>query len=193
EMAFQDLAGVSRRHGGIPHAIGVDHHHRSVAALAKAAGMVDADPPGQLAGADGGLEGAVDPQPVTVNRGAPLAPGADEDVSLKDGHSRKYPCRRIESTGAPQPTPTLLSGQKPRAPHPNGPRGLAQHWETDLMISQEVGKLLTATEVAEMLHLHVNTVKRLGDRGEIPFYRVCKRGDRRSLCDDVLHSLRRAK
>ena len=41
------------------------------------------------------------------------------------------------------------------------------------MISNEVGKLLTATEVAEMLHLHVNTVKRLGDRGEIPFYRVC--------------------
>ena len=61
------------------------------------------------------------------------------------------------------------------------------------MISNEVGKLLTATEVAEMLHLHVNTVKRLGDRGEIPFYRVCKRGDRRFRNDDVLDFLRRAK
>jgi excisionase family DNA binding protein len=61
------------------------------------------------------------------------------------------------------------------------------------MISNEVGKLLTATEVAEMLHLHVNTVKRLGDRGEIPFYRVCKRGDRRFRADDVLDFLRRAK
>jgi excisionase family DNA binding protein len=61
------------------------------------------------------------------------------------------------------------------------------------MISNEVGKLLTATEVAEMLHLHVNTVKRLGDRGEIPFYRVCKRGDRRFRVDDVLDFLRRAK
>ena len=61
------------------------------------------------------------------------------------------------------------------------------------MISQEVGKLLTATEVAEMLHLHVNTVKRLGDRGEIPFYRVCKRGDRSFRHDDVLDFLRRAK
>jgi excisionase family DNA binding protein len=61
------------------------------------------------------------------------------------------------------------------------------------MISNEVGKLLTATEVAEMLHLHVNTVKRLGDRGEIPFYRVCKRGDRRFRIDDVLDFLRRAK
>jgi len=61
------------------------------------------------------------------------------------------------------------------------------------MISQEVGKLLTATEVADLLHLHVNTVKRLGDRGEIPFYRVCKRGDRRFRYDDVLDFLRRAK
>jgi excisionase family DNA binding protein len=61
------------------------------------------------------------------------------------------------------------------------------------MISNEVGRLLTATEVADLLLLHVNTVKRLGDRGEIPFYRVCKRGDRRFRYDDVLDFLRRAK
>ena len=48
---------------------------------------------------------------------------------------------------------------------------------------------LTAAEVAEMLHLHVNTVKRLGDRGELPFYRVCKRGDRRFRLDDVMKFL----
>ncbi|MBA3795612.1 MAG: helix-turn-helix domain-containing protein, partial [Chloroflexi bacterium] len=30
--------------------------------------------------------------------------------------------------------------------------------------------MLTASEVAELLHLHVNTVKRLGDRGELAFY-----------------------
>ena len=48
---------------------------------------------------------------------------------------------------------------------------------------------LTATEVADMLHLHVNTVKRLGDRGELPFYRVCKRGDRRFRLDDVMKFL----
>ena len=47
------------------------------------------------------------------------------------------------------------------------------------MAVNEIGPMLTATEVAQMLHLHVNTVKRLGDRGELPFYRVCKRGDRR--------------
>ncbi len=53
------------------------------------------------------------------------------------------------------------------------------------MAVQEIGPMLTASEVAEMLHLHVNTVKRLGDRGELPFYRVCKRGDRRFRLEDV--------
>lgn len=55
----------------------------------------------------------------------------------------------------------------------------------------EIGPMLTATEVASMLHLHVNTVKRLGDRGELPFYRVCKRGDRRFLLEDVKEFLAR--
>ncbi len=61
------------------------------------------------------------------------------------------------------------------------------------MAVNEISPMLTATEVAEMLHLHVNTVKRLGDRGELPFYRVCKRGDRRfrmetccSSCEEPL-------
>ena len=55
----------------------------------------------------------------------------------------------------------------------------------------DLGPMLTASEVAEMLHLHVNTVKRLGDRGELPFYRVCKRGDRRFRLDDVMAFLAR--
>ena len=57
------------------------------------------------------------------------------------------------------------------------------------MAANELGPMLTASEVAEMLHLHVNTVKRLGDRGELPFYRVCKRGDRRFLLADVMSFL----
>jgi excisionase family DNA binding protein len=60
-------------------------------------------------------------------------------------------------------------------------------------VVKELGPLLTASEVAEMLHLHVNTVKRLGDRGELPFYRVCKRGDRRFRLDDVVEFLNRTK
>lgn len=59
------------------------------------------------------------------------------------------------------------------------------------MAVNEISPMLTATEVAEMLHLHVNTVKRLGDRGELPFYRVCKRGDRQFRMEDVLQFLAR--
>ena len=54
------------------------------------------------------------------------------------------------------------------------------------MAANELGPMMTASEVAQMLHLHVNTVKRLGDRGELPFYRVCKRGDRRFRREDVI-------
>jgi len=54
------------------------------------------------------------------------------------------------------------------------------------MAVSELGPLLTASEVAAMLHLHVNTVKRLGDRGELPFFRVCRRGDRRFRLADVM-------
>lgn len=57
------------------------------------------------------------------------------------------------------------------------------------MAVNEIGPMLTAAEVARLLHLHVNTVKRLGDRGELPFYRVCKRGDRRYRREDVEHFL----
>jgi excisionase family DNA binding protein len=57
----------------------------------------------------------------------------------------------------------------------------------------EFGGMLTASEVAQMLHLHVNTVKRLGDRGELPFYRVSRRGDRRFRLEDVLGFLARGR
>ena len=61
---------------------------------------------------------------------------------------------------------------------------------TSMAIS-EFGQMLTANEVAQMLHLHVNTVKRLGDRGDLPFYRVSTRGDRRFRLEDVLTFLAR--
>jgi excisionase family DNA binding protein len=93
-------------------------------------------------------------------------------------------------------TSTLLSDQKPRPPHLSAHvpdrLGVAEG-TTGPMMTNEVGKLLTASEVAELLHLHVNTVKRLGDRGEPPFFRVTRRGDRRFRYDDVLEFLRRDK
>src|SRR4051794_32253365 len=83
------------------------------------------------------------------------------------------------------------------APHPWPPLGCGRHpTRTERgndhmgsMAINELGPMLTATEVADMLHLHVNTVKRLGDRGELPFYRVCKRGDRRFRLDDMMKFL----
>ncbi len=59
------------------------------------------------------------------------------------------------------------------------------------MAVTDLGPLMTASEVAVMLHLHVNTVKRLGDRGELPFFRVCSRGDRRFRYEDVVEFLAR--
>ena len=60
-----------------------------------------------------------------------------------------------------------------------------------VMAANELGPMLTASVVAAMLQLHVNTVKRLGDRDELPFYRVCKRGDRRFRLEDVMSFLDR--
>jgi excisionase family DNA binding protein len=59
------------------------------------------------------------------------------------------------------------------------------------MVGPEIGQMMTASEVAAVLRLHVNTVKRLGDRGELPFFRVSKRGDRRFRVEDVLAFLHR--
>ena len=59
------------------------------------------------------------------------------------------------------------------------------------MAGPEIGRLMTAAEVATALHLHVNTVKRLGDRGELPFFRVSTRGDRRFRVEDVIAFLHR--
>jgi excisionase family DNA binding protein len=82
-----------------------------------------------------------------------------------------------------------------RPTQPSTPSSPPQPFEVEVgnqmasMAIHELGPMLTASEVAELLHLHVNTVKRLGDRGELPFYRVCKRGDRRFRLDDVLSYL----
>ena len=51
---------------------------------------------------------------------------------------------------------------------------------------------LPASAVAEMLGVHVNTVKKLGNSGELPFWRVGKRGDRRHDIADVLAYVQRS-
>lgn len=89
----------------------------------------------------------------------------------------------MSATSRTAPAPT---GRNPGRQHQNDRKATMAMAS---MAVNELGPMLTATEVAEMLHLHVNTVKRLGDRGELPFYRVCKRGDRRFRLQDVLRFL----
>ena len=102
----------------------------------------------------------------------------------KYGLARAHPHSYAPKRSGPDSTPYHFID-----PHR---RDIVQSEATDHMASMavnELGPMLTATEVADMLHLHVNTVKRLGDRGELPFYRVCKRGDRRFRLDDVMKFL----
>ncbi len=49
--------------------------------------------------------------------------------------------------------------------------------------------MLTAREVAKLLHIHPNTVRRWSDRGLIMVYRVSHRGDRRYKREDIARFL----
>ena len=52
-------------------------------------------------------------------------------------------------------------------------------------------QMMTTREVAAMLHVSTSTIKRLGDRREMRFYRVVGRGDRRYRPSDVSAYLER--
>jgi excisionase family DNA binding protein len=45
--------------------------------------------------------------------------------------------------------------------------------------------LLTARQVAKLLNVHVNTVRRWNDRGILKAYRIGPRGDRRFSKEDI--------
>ena len=46
--------------------------------------------------------------------------------------------------------------------------------------------MLTVSEVAELLHIHTNTVRRWADKGYLNAYRVNYRGDRRFKRAEIL-------
>ena len=52
-----------------------------------------------------------------------------------------------------------------------------------------IGSMLTVREVAVLLHIHSNTVRRWADRGIIRAYRISLRGDRRFRREDIAHFL----
>ncbi len=59
----------------------------------------------------------------------------------------------------------------------------------DMVSNNEIGPMLTVREVAELLHIHSNTLRRWADRGTIRAYRITSRGDRRFRQRDIAHFL----
>ena len=53
----------------------------------------------------------------------------------------------------------------------------------------QMGPMLTVKEVAQLLHIHSNTVRRWSDRGIIMAYRITRRGDRRFRQEDIARFL----
>ncbi len=54
------------------------------------------------------------------------------------------------------------------------------------MTTKRKNYMLTTSGVANMLHLHINTVRRWSDQGILKPYRIGPRGDRRFLRDDII-------
>ncbi len=51
--------------------------------------------------------------------------------------------------------------------------------------SKEVISLLTTSDVARLLNIHINTVRRWSNEGKLRAYRIGSRGDRRFQQSDV--------
>jgi len=54
---------------------------------------------------------------------------------------------------------------------------------------QEIDPMLTTGEVAQLLHVHINTVRRWSNQGVLKTYRIGARGDRRFHREDVIRFL----
>ncbi len=55
--------------------------------------------------------------------------------------------------------------------------------------NSRISTLITTAEVAQLLHIHVNTVRRWNDKEVIESYRICSRGDRRFITEDIVRLL----
>lgn len=54
-----------------------------------------------------------------------------------------------------------------------------------MVADNKIGPMLTVREVARLLHVHSNTVRRWSDRGLLRAYRITHRGDRRFKIEDI--------
>ncbi len=58
-----------------------------------------------------------------------------------------------------------------------------------MVSDSRLSAMLTTSEVARLLHVHINTVRRWSDRGLIRAYRISSRGDRRFRQEDITRFL----
>ncbi len=58
-----------------------------------------------------------------------------------------------------------------------------------MVISSGLNNLLTIREVADLLHVHPNTLRRWSDSGRIKSVRISSRGDRRYKVVDISNFL----
>ena len=54
-----------------------------------------------------------------------------------------------------------------------------------MIFNDETDKMLTVTEVTELIHIHPNTLRRWSEQGIISTYRINARGDRRYKKSDI--------
>jgi excisionase family DNA binding protein len=54
---------------------------------------------------------------------------------------------------------------------------------------EHISDMLTVREVARLLHVHPNTLRRWSNNGRIKAYRITARGDRRYKREEIAHFL----
>ncbi len=54
-----------------------------------------------------------------------------------------------------------------------------------MIVNLNNANLLTVGQVARLLHMHPNTVRRWSNKGILESYRICDRGDRRFRKEDI--------
>lgn len=55
----------------------------------------------------------------------------------------------------------------------------------DMVRHKEIDAMLTVSDVARLLNVHINTVRRWSDQGILKTYRIGPRGDRRFQEEDI--------
>ena len=58
-----------------------------------------------------------------------------------------------------------------------------------MVSSKEMDKMLTVSDVARLLNVHINTIRRWSNQGILKAYRIGSRGDRRFQQEDITNFL----